>query len=47
MSWEEISALSAVGTLVVITATAIAALVQLRHMQNANALNAIFGFMDK
>src|SRR5215471_5143932 len=45
--WEEVSALTSVATLVVIAATAVAALVQLRHLRSANALAAIFGFMDK
>jgi hypothetical protein len=45
MSWEAISALATVGTFVVITATAIAALVQLRHLHAANQINAVLGLM--
>jgi hypothetical protein len=47
MSWEVISALTTLGTFVVITATAIAAVVQLRHMQSANHINAALGLMDR
>ena len=40
MSAEIVSAAAAVGTFVVIAATAIAAVVQLRHMRASNQLNA-------
>ena len=41
MSPEVLSALAAVGTFVVITVTAIAALVQLRHLRSNNQLQAL------
>ncbi len=41
MSLEVINTLAAVGTFVVIAATAIAALVQLRHLQASNQLQAM------
>ena len=41
MSWEAITALASLGTFFVIGATAIAALVQLRHLRAANQLNAL------
>jgi hypothetical protein len=47
MSWEEISALSTFGTLIVIAASAIAAVVQLRHMRSGNQISATLGLFDK
>jgi len=47
MSWEALAAISAFLTAIVIAATAIAALVQLRHMRAANAITGVLGFMDK
>jgi hypothetical protein len=47
MSWEAISAVSTLGTLIVITVTAIAAAIQLRHMRSANHISTALGFMDK
>src|SRR5215472_2099456 len=47
MSWEAISAVSTLGTLIVITVTAIAAAIQLRHMRSANQINAVLGFMER
>jgi hypothetical protein len=41
MSWEALSALASLGTLLVVGATAIAALVQLHHLRAANQLNAL------
>lgn len=38
MSYEAISAFSALGTLLVIGGTAIAALIQLRHLRQSNQL---------
>ena len=47
MNWEEIGALSTLGTLIVIAATAIAAVVQLRHMRTANTIAGYLGFMER
>ena len=47
MNWEEISALSTFGTLVVIAASAIAAVVQLRHMRSGNQINVSLGLMER
>lgn len=44
MSAETVSALAAVGTFVVIAATAVAALVQLRHIRSANQLTGLLHF---
>ena len=44
MSAETVSALAAVGTFVVIAATAIAALIQLRHIRSANQLTGLLHF---
>ncbi|MDQ2680235.1 MAG: hypothetical protein M3Y21_04315 [Candidatus Eremiobacteraeota bacterium] len=41
MTVEQISAAASVATVVVIAATAIAALIQLRHMSAGNQLDAI------
>ena len=46
MSWEALSALAAVGTFVVIAATAIAALVQLRHLRISNQLDGLLTFLQ-
>lgn len=47
MNWEELSALSTFITMLVIAASAIAALVQLRHMRAGNAIAGFVGFLDK
>ena len=47
MTWEELSALSTFVTMLVITASAIAALVQLRHMRAGNAIAGFVGFLDR
>ena len=47
MNWEEISALSTFGTLLVIAASAIAAVVQLRHMRSSNTIAGFLGFIDR
>jgi hypothetical protein len=47
MSWEELGALSTFGTLLVIAASAIAAVIQLRHMRSGNQINATLGLFDK
>ncbi len=44
MSAEWVTALAAVGTLIVIAATAIAAMVQLRHIRSANQLMGLLHF---
>src|SRR5215469_11118966 len=46
MSAETLSAAAAVGTFIVITATAIAALVQLRHMRTSNQIAALTEFRE-
>jgi hypothetical protein len=46
MSLELISAISAAATFVVIAATAIAAMVQLRHMRAANQVASLSTFLD-
>lgn len=46
MSPEALTALASVATTVVIAATAIAAMVQLRHMRAANSIQAILSFRD-
>jgi hypothetical protein len=46
MSLELVNAAAAVGTFIVISATAIAALVQLRHLRAANQLNALLTHAD-
>ena len=46
MSLEVLSTGAAVGTFVVITATAIAALVQLRHMRSSNQITALTEFRE-
>lgn len=47
MSWEEVSALSTFGTLLVIMVSAVAAAIQLRHMRAGNQINASLGLFDK
>jgi hypothetical protein len=47
MSLELISTLAAVGTFVVIATTAVAALVQLRHLQSSNQLQAMLSINEK
>lgn len=47
MSWDELSAISTFITMLVIAASAIAAVIQLRHMRAGNAINGFLGFMDK
>ncbi|MBV8170609.1 MAG: hypothetical protein JO219_01625 [Candidatus Eremiobacteraeota bacterium] len=47
MNWEEISALSTFATLLVIAASAIAAVIQLRHMRSSNTIVGFTGFMDR
>ncbi|HEY8320729.1 MAG TPA: hypothetical protein VIG46_02890 [Candidatus Baltobacteraceae bacterium] len=46
MSLELITTLSAVATFVVIAATAVAAMVQLRHMRAANQVSSLSTFLD-
>lgn len=47
MTWEALSAISTFLTLVVIGATALAAVGQLRHMRAANAINGFLGIMSR
>lgn len=46
MSLELLSALAAIGTFVVIAATAVAAIVQLRHLRSSNQIHAITGVQE-
>jgi hypothetical protein len=46
MSWEELGALSTFGTLLVIAASAVAAVFQLRHMRAGNQISAALGLMS-
>jgi hypothetical protein len=46
MSLELISAIAAIGTFVVIAATAVAAIVQLRHLRSSNQISAITGIQE-
>ncbi len=46
MSPEQISAIAAVGTFVVIAATAFAAIAQLRHLRSSNQISAITGVQE-
>lgn len=46
MSWEAVTALATAGTFVVILATAIAALKQLRHTRNGNQIVALAEFRE-
>ena len=47
MNWEELAAVSTFVTMIVIGASAIAAVIQLRHMRAGNAITGFLGFMDK
>jgi hypothetical protein len=47
MNWEELSAVSTFLTLLVIAGTAIAAVLQLRHMRAGNAITGFLGMMDR
>jgi hypothetical protein len=47
VSWEELSAISTFVTMIIIGASAIAAVFQLRHMRAGNAITGFLGFMDK
>jgi hypothetical protein len=47
MSLELISAVASVGTFIVIGASAVAALIQLRHLQSSNQLHAMLAINDK
>ena len=47
MSWEAISAATALLTLLVIAATAVAAIIQLRHMRAGNTISGFIGVMDR
>ena len=46
LSFELVSAIAAVGTFVVIAATAFAAIVQLRHLRSSNQITAITGVRE-
>jgi hypothetical protein len=46
MSLELISALASVGTFVVIAASALAAIIQLRHLRSSNQISAINGIQE-
>jgi hypothetical protein len=46
MSYEAITAFSALGTFLVIAATAIAALVQLRHLRQSNQLSGLLSVLQ-
>jgi hypothetical protein len=46
MSWEEISAVSTFATMLVIAASAIAALVQLRHLRKSNELSGLLSVLE-
>lgn len=47
MNWDELSAISTFVTMIVIAGTAIAAVIQLRHMRAGNAITGFLGFMDR
>ncbi len=47
MSLELISALASIGSFVVIGASAVAALIQLRHLQSSNQLQAMLAINDR
>jgi hypothetical protein len=47
MNWEEVSAISTFVTMIIIAASAIAAVIQLRHMRAGNAITGFLGFMDR
>lgn len=46
MNWEEVSAISTFVTMIIIAMSAIAAVIQLRHMRAGNAIAGFLGFMD-
>ncbi|MGB8910007.1 MAG: hypothetical protein WCC84_14775 [Candidatus Cybelea sp.] len=46
MTYEAIGAFAALGTLVVIIATAIAALIQLRHLRRSNQLSGLLSVLQ-
>jgi len=46
MSWEALSTLAAIATFVVIAATAVAALIQLRHLRISNQLDGLLTFLQ-
>jgi len=47
MSWEEVAALSAFGTLIVIAASAVAAIIQIRHMRSSNQMTSSLGLVER
>ena len=47
MNWEEVSAVSTFITMIVIAMSAIAAVIQLRHMRAGNSIVGFLGLMDK
>ena len=47
MSPEYMTAIASIGTFIVIAATAVAALIQLRHLRSANQISAINEFSEK
>ncbi|MBV8459566.1 MAG: hypothetical protein JO009_01620, partial [Candidatus Eremiobacteraeota bacterium] len=47
MNWEEVSAVSTFITMIIIAASAVAAVMQLRHMRAGNAIAGFLGFMDR
>lgn len=47
MNWDELSAISTFFTMIIIAASAIAAVIQLRHMRAGNAITGFLGFMDR
>lgn len=47
MKWDELSAISTFVTMIVIAASAMAAVFQLRHMRAGNTITGFLGFMDK
>jgi hypothetical protein len=46
VNWEELAAISTFVTMIIIAASAIAAVIQLRHMRAGNAISGFLGFMD-
>lgn len=47
LSLELLSTIAAVGTFVVIAATAVAAVIQLRHLRSSNQISAITGIQER
>jgi len=47
MNWEEVSAVSTFITMIIIAASAVAAVLQLRHMRAGNAITGFLGMMDR